>query len=123
MVDQLPDWVKSTGGLVVGGGAVSGLAALIIRQYLLKYVSTDVEIKSAAAHGAIYEQMQKQMQRLDAEHQQMHKSLTEAEERLLSLQKQVLKMDLMLSKMHFLLVANDVDVPEYVHEYFRREVI
>jgi malic enzyme len=119
MFDQVPEWAKAAMVWIVGGGA----AAIGAQKGLAHFKTAGLDVKAAELHGGILEQMGAQMHRLENEHRKMSAALDEANNLLMNVQKKLAHMDLLLSKMHLLLVANDVEVPEYVHEYFRREII
>jgi len=119
MFEQFPEWVRGTFIWIVGGGA----AAIGVQKGLAHFKSASLDGQVTSLQSGILEQMGEQMQRLEKEHKQMAIALSEANQLLMSVQKRLIHMDLLLSKMHLLLVANDIDVPEDVHEHFRREVI
>jgi hypothetical protein len=119
MLDGLPDWLQATGALMAGGG----LSALVVRHLLVKFISSGIDMKALEVHSDIYAQMQAQMQRLQSEHFKMSESLNSANALLVSVQRQLVHMDVMLTKMHALLISNGIDVPNDVQVHLMREVI
>jgi hypothetical protein len=119
VLEQMPDWIKAALMWIVSGGA----AAIAAQKGMAHFKSAGLDVKIAELHGGILVQMGEQMQRLDAEHKKMSVALNDANQLLLNVQKRLIHMDIMLSKMHRLLVEHDIDVPHDVQDHLMREII
>jgi CheY-like chemotaxis protein len=115
MIDQVPDWIKAAGGLILGGGAM----AIALRKWLAQYIAAGVDIKAISAQSDIFEQVQEQMKRMQEEHSRMAEALKEANDLLIQMQRRLVVMDMMLSKMHGLLISHGIAIPKDIDDHVR----